>query len=136
MFICHGSQDKDRVRQLVKTIRRANIEPWLDEEKLIPGQDWQMEIARAIREAHAVVVCLSRATCSKADYVQQEIRHALEVAYQQPEGAVFVIPAKLEECDIPEKLQKWQWVMLDASEGITRLIAALEARAKALGLRV
>ncbi len=134
VFICHGSQDKGRVREVVNSIRSATVDPWFDEEKLLPGQDWQLEITKAIRQSDVVLVCLSRATCTKSGYVQQEIRHALEVADQQPDGTIFIIPAKLEDCEMPERLNRWQWVVLDSSDGITKLKSALETRARAIGL--
>jgi hypothetical protein len=34
--------------------------------------------------------------------IQKEIRKALDFADEKPQGAVFVIPAKLEPCEVPE----------------------------------
>ena len=84
--------------------------PWLDEENLLPGQDWQREIPRAVRQSDAVIVCLSRGSINRAGYVQKEIKFALDVANEQPEDTIFLIPLKLEECEMPERLSRWQWV--------------------------
>ena len=45
----------------------------------------------------------------KSQYIQKEIKFALDVADEQPEGTIFLIPTKLEECDVPERLSQWQW---------------------------
>ena len=45
VFLCHASQDKPIVRELYqKFLDEGWIDPWLDEEKLLPGQDWELEI--------------------------------------------------------------------------------------------
>jgi hypothetical protein len=45
VFLCHASQDKPVVRELCqKLLAEGWINPWLDDEKLLPGQDWGMEI--------------------------------------------------------------------------------------------
>jgi hypothetical protein len=35
------------------------IQPWLDEEELYPGQDWNLEIEKAVEAADAIIVCIS-----------------------------------------------------------------------------
>jgi len=69
---------------------------------------------------------------TKAGYVQKEIRKVLDVADEQPEGTIYVIPLKLEECDVPNRLRRWQWVNMFDARGSERLILALRARARTL----
>ncbi|MBV8860010.1 MAG: TIR domain-containing protein [Acidobacteria bacterium] len=134
VFLCHASGDKPAVRTLYRKLRSDNVLPWLDEENLLPGQDWAQEISRAVRNSDAVIVCLSRASINKSGYVQKEIRYALDVADEQPESAIFIVPLKLEECDVPERLRRWHWVNLFAEKGYQKLTEALRARAAALNL--
>ena len=48
VFLCHSSQDKPIVRELYQRLNAESwIDPWLDEAKLLPGQDWDMEIEKA-----------------------------------------------------------------------------------------
>jgi formylglycine-generating enzyme required for sulfatase activity len=134
VFLCHASADKPAVRELYQRLRADGISAWLDEENLLPGQDWQLEIPKAVRESDAVIVCLSKGSINKAGYVQKEIKFALDVADEQPEGIIFLIPLKLEECDVPERLGRWQWVNLFSPNGYERLMRALRVRASGLGL--
>ena len=127
VFLCHSSGDKRRVRDLYQRLRADGVEPWLDEENILPGQDWEYEITRAVRAADGVIVCLSCESVTKSGYVQKEIRFALDVADQQPEGAVFIIPLKLEECDVPHRLRRWQWVSYSEPHGYERLLRALRS---------
>src|SRR5437588_5151093 len=134
VFLCHSSGDKLAVRNLYQRLQADGIDPWLDEEKLLPGQDWHLEIRKAVRNSHAVLVCLSSASINKIGFVNKEIKYALDVADEQPEGAIFIIPVKLEECVIPDRLRSWQWVNYFEPSGYERLMLALRARAQALGI--
>jgi len=105
------------------------LQPWLDEINLLPGQDWELEITRAVRAAHCVVVCLSKRAMDATGYVHKEIGLALDVAERKPEGAIFVIPVKLENCPVPDLLVKYQWVNLYEPEGYYYLLRGLRALA-------
>jgi hypothetical protein len=132
VFLCHASQDKPAVRVLYQRLRTEGYKPWLDEEDLLPGQDWEQAIARAVRDADVVLVCLSQASIGKRGYVQKEIKDALDVADLQPEGTIFIVPVKLEECKVPDRLSRCHWVDYFEERGHERLARALQERAAAL----
>jgi hypothetical protein len=67
----------------------------------------------------------SKASINKEGYVQREIRYALDVADEKPEGAIFIIPLRLEECDVPSRLTRWQWVNLFEDGGYENLLRSL-----------
>lgn len=131
-FLCHSSGDKPAVRELYYRLRSNGIDPWLDEEDLLPGQDWQREIPKAVRESDVVIVCLSRGSVTKTGYVQKEIKFALDVADLQPEGGIFIIPAKLEDCEVPERLSHLHWVNLFEEPGYSLLLRTLQKIASSL----
>lgn len=132
VFLCHSSGDKPVVRDLYRKLRADAINPWLDEVNILPGQDWDLEINEAVRESDAVIVCLSRSSITKEGYVQKEIRAVLGVADEKPEGIIFLIPLKLEECVVPEKLRRYQWAELFTASGYEKLLQALLVRASQL----
>ena len=49
IFLCHASEDKPRVAELHHKLKAAGYQPWLDQEDLLPGQDWWAEIEKIIR---------------------------------------------------------------------------------------
>jgi serine/threonine protein kinase len=130
VFLCHSSSDKLAVRQLYRQLRAINVLPWLDERDILPGQDWDFEIRRAIRASQAILVCLSQSSITKRGYVQREIRNALDIADEQPEGAIFLIPLRLEECEVPDRLRRWQWVDLFQQNGFEQLARAVRKLAE------
>ena len=135
IFLCHSSGDKVAVRELYDRLKADGFQPWLDEKDLLPGQDWELAIRRAVRETDIVVVCLSRGSITKEGFVQKEIRLALDVADEKPEDTIFIVPARLEKCETPSRLSKWQWVDLFENDGYDRLVRALEQRAATLPSR-
>ncbi|HET6977225.1 MAG TPA: toll/interleukin-1 receptor domain-containing protein [Pyrinomonadaceae bacterium] len=132
IFLCHSSADKPAVRQLHERLLLDGFHPWLDEEALLPGDDWRLKILEEVNAADIVIVCLSASAINKRGYVQKEIKYALDVADELPEGTPYLIPVKLEECEIPQRLSRWQYVNLFEVKGYDRLISALVRRAASL----
>lgn len=128
IFLCHSSSDKPAIRALDGRLRNDGFHPWLDEVDLLPGQDWEHEISAAVRNSGVVLVCLSRASTTREGFVQKEIKYALDVADEKPEGTIFIIPVRLEECVVPARLGRWHWVNLFEDNGYNRLLAALRSR--------
>jgi formylglycine-generating enzyme required for sulfatase activity len=136
VFLCHASEDKPAVRELYKKLVAQGIDVWLDEEKLLPGQDWQFEIPGALQDSDAVIVCLSSASITKEGYIQKEIKYAIDKADEKPEGTIFIIPVRLQECEVPRRLERWQWIDLFEKADYDRLLNSLTIRAKSLGVNL
>jgi hypothetical protein len=133
VFLCHSSVDKPIVRDLYKRLRAESwIDPWLDEEKLLPGQDWNFEIAKAVEAADAVIVCLSNNSVTKEGYIQKEVRKVLDISAEKPDETIFVIPLRLDECQPPRRLASWHYVDYFPKEqqnvSFQRLIQSLKIR--------
>jgi len=124
-FLCHSSADKNAVRVLYQQLKSHGFSPWLDEEDLVPGQNWDTEIRKAVKASNVVIVCLSRGSITKTGYIQKEIQFALDAAQEIPEGTIYIIPALLEECRVPDRLSKWHWVALFEPNGLDKLTTAL-----------
>jgi hypothetical protein len=129
VFLCHSSGDKDRARQVYRALQKQGAEVWFDEASLIPGEEWHAEIEKAVRGSHLVVVCLSRAAVDKVGFVQREIRLALDAAEEQPESTIFIVPLKLEDCVVPKRLARWQWLSMEARNWEDQLARTLAKRA-------
>ncbi len=111
VFLCHSSQDKPIVREIYQRLSSEGwIDPWLDEEKLLPGQNWDMEIEKAVEAADVVIVCISSNSASKEGYIQRELKFVLDIALEKPEGTIFIVPLKLDDCELPRRLRSWQYV--------------------------
>lgn len=135
VFLCHAKEDKPAVREIYLRLKNDGYQPWFDEESLVAGQDWKIEIAQALRSSDVVLVCSSRESVAKSGFVQNELRQAIELAQQQPEGAIFLIPLRLDDCQLPEFLSRYHWIDYPLEDGYRQLTRALRAKAASLGIR-
>ena len=140
VFLCHSSGDKPLVRELYSRLSAEGwIDPWLDEEKLYPGHDWDLEIEKAVESADVVIVCLSNGSVTKEGYVQRELRFVLDIALTKPEETIFIVPVRLEECQPPRRLRAYQYVDYfpkdQRERTYKRMLVSLEMRAESLGLK-
>ena len=107
VFLCHSPVDAVRVRQLHTQLGQIgpNLQPWFSEEDLLAGQDWDYETRRALKASDVILVCLSPTSISSEGYVNKVIKLALDIADEKPQGAIFVVPLKLAECELPARLE-------------------------------
>jgi TIR domain/Sulfatase-modifying factor enzyme 1 len=139
IFLAHAREDKPQVRKLYDDLKARGLDPWLDEMDLMPGQIWKIEIPKAIRQAGIFLACLSSRSVEKVGYIQNEFRLALSVFGERPPGSIYLIPARLDECAVPDlqipdrglSLQDIQWVDLWQEGGLDRLAKSIE---RALGV--
>lgn len=129
VFICHAPADRDSVSVLYDRLKQLGADVWLDKENILPGQFRELEIRKAVRKVDVVVVCLSK-QFNQAGLRQKEVRLALDTAMEKPEGEIFIVPARLEECETLESLRHLQWVDLFEESDSKKLIQALSLRAQ------
>lgn len=132
VFLFHAPGDRDVVRDVYLRLITDGIDARLVKDKLLPGQDWKNAIHNAVSEVDAVIVCLSR-RFAQGDFTQREMRLAFDSTVEQLQGAVFILPVRLEHYDALEQEKEWQGAELSDPTGYETLIQALQARAEAVG---
>lgn len=136
VFLSHSSQDKPLVRELYKRLSQDGFSVWLDEKELLPGQDWEREIQKAVERSDVVLVCLSNQSVTKEGYIQKELRFALDITLERPESSIFLIPIRLNECEVPRRIRNWHYVDYfpeeEKNEAYERIKKALAIRASSL----
>ena len=125
VFLCYAHHDKEAVHKLYARLVEHGIHVWFDAENLQPGQNWQHEIRKAILQSHIVLVCLSQEFNKQHGYRHEELKIALEKA-RLIDDTIFIIPVRLEKCDMPESLGHLHRVDLFKAGGYKKLISALE----------
>ena len=137
VFLSCSAHDLNAARAYYEKFRATGwIQPWLEEENLLSGQDPRLEIEKAVRNADAVLVFLSSRSVSQEGQVQRQLKLALDVADEKPEGTVFVIPIRLDNCSLPHRLGSWKPVdafPADRQErAYERVLASLRLRAESV----
>jgi len=126
VFLLYSRGDRQAVRRLYDRMVKAGAKAWLDEKNILPGQDWQAEIRKAIYNSDIVIVCLSRQFNKQGGYRHEELKIALEKANSLPGDQIFIVPVRLEECDMPEPLCRWQRIDLFTADGYKKLLNVLQ----------
>jgi hypothetical protein len=131
VFLSYAREDESQARQLYDRIRAAGYAPWMDVHDLLPGMPWEMTIDAAIEACDAAILCLSQRAITKTGHVQVEIRRVLERVLRLPFGEIGLIPARLDDCEVPRPLRAYQWVDLHREDGFDSLLRSLSLAAEA-----
>lgn len=127
VFISHASEDTNSARKLGEKLKADGFDPWLDFERVIAGQNWDVENEKAIRSSDAIVLCFSNLSINKEGGIQKEYKHAMSIRDEKPEGTIFVIPVRLDDCNLPAYLRGVRYV--DFPKDYEKIVEALTVRA-------
>ena len=112
VFLAHNSVDKPQVRAIAKELRKRGLNPWLDEEKIAPGQLFQDAIQKAIPQIKSAVICIGTEGLGKWEVLELQALISQFVNKGSP-----VIPVLLPGVDrIPDNLpflQQFKWVSFE-----------------------
>jgi hypothetical protein len=128
VFICHASEDKKKAREVHEALKRARLEPWLDQDALRGGDRWDDLIASTIEKVDYFVVLNSKALAAKsreASYVNKEIKRALQADDLRLVGR-FIVPASIDDTPLLEPLSRFHGVDLRRPEGMSELVRAIK----------
>lgn len=136
-FISYVREDADRVKDIVSALKAADIPVWTDKTKLSPGEDWKLTIRKAIqRNALAFIAVFSKNSQARdQSYQHEELSLAVEQLRQHPPGRVWLIPVRLDDCELPDydlgpgraldSLQRVDLFGDEAQDEKVRLVAAV-----------
>lgn len=103
-FICYVREDGEQVARLTELLTNAGIPVWRDTENLWPGEDWRQKIREAITDgAFAFIPVFSSRSVSRGTSGQhEELYLAAEEMRKRPPGAVWMLPVRFDECELPK----------------------------------
>ena len=137
IFLAHANEDKPEVEKIYKHLENKGYKPWMDKKDILPGQNWREETPKAIKQSQIFIACFSQISVSKQGYMQQELRFALNHYAQMPPGKIFLIPLKLDDCEIPPlqlpelgiNLQDLHWLDYWEPDALEKLVRSIESAA-------
>jgi hypothetical protein len=125
VFLSYARPDADLVGELYQRLSDIGIKPWMDRRDIVPGEVWKSTILKAIRQSDFFLACLSARSVNKRGVIQEEIKEALEVWRGKLEDDIYLIPVRLEECNMPEALSDFQRVDCYDAAGWELLVRAI-----------
>lgn len=141
VFIAYVEEDVRAAHQLCEQLMKY-CDPWLDRDRLLAGQNWPRRIEHAIQFSDCFLALFSKRSVSKRGQFQSELRYALDCATKVPLDRTFVLPVRLEPCEVPASIKNsLQYVDMfpDWDAGLKRLLRAirpLRNSPRSSGLRV
>jgi hypothetical protein len=127
IFLSYAREDEEKVEQLYQRLADAGFKPWMDTKDILPGERWESCIQNAIRNSDFFLACLSANSVTKRGFIQKENREALNIWKEKLDSDIYLIPVRLEDCEVPESLGGFQWVNPFEEDGWTRLVRAIQA---------
>ena len=125
IFISYARTDYQQVREIYIQLKDAGFDPWIDYEDLLPGVKWTDAIVKAIKEADFYLICLSKNSVHRHSFVQRELQFAFDFVTEQSPSDIFIIPVRLDDCEIPNELRHIHCVDLFQKGGLKSLIGSL-----------
>ncbi len=130
VFISYAREDIETARRLCDDLRKAGADTWLDDDELIPGQNWKTEITKAIKKSRHFIALLSTNSVEKRGFVQTELKEAVKVLSEIPSKNIFIIPVRIDDCGIPDELTDFHCADLfpDYKKGFNKILRAIPGR--------
>ena len=98
-------------RRIYQDLKKYRIDIWFDNELLLPDQDKDFKIERAIEEKKYFIVLISSNSIDKVGYFQKEIKVALEKFKYYPKVESYIIPIRINDCKpIDEEIKELQYI--------------------------
>lgn len=100
-YVHNNTSDVDRFCQDLKSF---GIEVWLDRDEIYPGTFWAEAIRKAIQNGAFFIACFSKEYRDRAKtHMNEELTLAIEELRLRDTGKPWLIPVKLNECEIPDR---------------------------------
>jgi len=128
VFIIYAHSNRKAALALYKRFVKDGVQVWLDATELLPGQNWKIEIRKAILKSDMVIVCLSRQFNKRRGYRHKELKIAFEKATLLQNDEIFIVPVRLEKCVMPKSLRGLHRVDLFEVAGYKKLMRVLQVR--------
>ena len=117
-FVSYSRADSDFALKLAEDLQTAGASVWLDQIELEPGKPWDIEIQRALMACNRMLVILSPTSVNSTN-VLDEVSFALK-------KQKTVIPVLYQDCEIPLRLHRLQYVnLLNYDRGMKILVRSL-----------
>ncbi len=128
IFLSYSRADESHAEHLYGSLCEGGFDVWFDKEALLPGQLWEDEIKKEIAASDFVILMLSKISVGRRGFFQKELRLALDVLDTIPLGHVYLLPVRVDDCEIPGRLAAIHCVDLFPTwnRSLTKLRKAIE----------
>ena len=101
-FISYSREDQQFALKLACELKSANFAVWMDQYDIPTGARWDDEIEKALRECEIFMFIMTPASVA-SENAKDEMGYAID-------HGKHILPVLLEECEIPLRLSRLQYV--------------------------
>ncbi|MDQ3692784.1 MAG: tetratricopeptide repeat protein [Chloroflexota bacterium] len=106
VFVSYASRDRPRALRLVRALKAASVDSWIDVIGITGGHGYGPEIVAGIRGCSALLLL-----CSAASLTSRNVRQEIQLAWRFGRP---ILPLRLEPVEFPDTLAYWlegaQWI--------------------------
>lgn len=121
IFLSYARPDLPEVDRLYGALKNLGACPWMDKRDLMGGENWPIAIEAQIKASDFVVFCLSPRSYKRRGFVMAEMRFALKTLEKLLSSDIYLIPVRLEECEVPPELADINCIDLFEEGGMAAL---------------
>jgi hypothetical protein len=125
IILCHAFEDKKVVSHVYDALQAAGFEAWIDAESAFGEQESEPDMAKWLGQADCMLVFLSKNSVRKLGSTHHEFGQLIHTWKAMPEDAVYTIPVRINDCQIPELLSSLDHVDLFGDQGLETIIRCL-----------
>jgi cellulose biosynthesis protein BcsQ len=128
VYLSYAREDRKRVEEIYRKLSQAGFTPWMDTMDLLPGEQWESSINKAIERSDFFLLCLSPYSAARSH--RTEVQMALDLWNRRFQKGLWLIPVRLEETDVPEEMREVLWLDLFGEGGWESLVQTLREGVK------
>jgi hypothetical protein len=110
IFISYAREDFQYAEEIFNLLKEQGFEPWMDKKNLLPGQNWEVILEETLRKVDFILLVISKNSVAKRGFIQREFRRAVYYCEEKLDTDIYVIPVKIDSCEIPPSLKKFHWI--------------------------
>ena len=134
IFASYASPDQSRVEGIVAELAGRGFNLWMDKLELLPGQNWDFEIKKALDRSDMILIFISLRSIEKRGYVQREIKDAIDKKKEKLVDDIYIIPIRLDpDASIPEELRHLQVIDFTGIDSVERIGKSIQKQSERVG---
>ena len=128
IFISYAHEDQALAIRLNDDLERDGFDPWLNCKRMEVGVEWEPTVEIEIQKSRYFLALISQQSLDKRGYIQKEIKLALRVVERLPFGDRFLLPIRIEKCDIvdPRLRRLHAFDLIHYEDDYPRLVASID----------
>jgi len=125
VFLSYAQQDLEWARELRSHLLEAGLEAWIDDDEILPGDNWRKRMGSALESSDALLVLISPASVRSAS-----LRRDLQFALGSEKFERKVIPVIIEPAaEMPWILNQFRSVSGEPEQAARQVAEILQPTA-------